>query len=315
MSPGMIDRALGLALASNRPFHVQLSGGEPTLAPEAVSYAAERVRWLSPSSTLGIQTNATRIDRAMADMMLKFNMDVGVSLDGPPRIQERLRGRAGETFQGIKYLEERNIPFTVTTVVTRENMPYLDQLILMLGGFINARGIGLDLLVKKGNAANSPVTAGADFLVPAPHELKLEIKKMVTALTMVNRMRKIPIQLRELNRLKYTLNGKPTTHFCRAAVNKSLAVTPLGDLYPCTQTAFDPDFSWGNLDAPNFMNSRASLAGLSGKTKSNPKNCRICPLEDRCPGDCPGRIYYNDNAHLACAMYKALFAQLNKESK
>lgn len=313
MSTGIIDRALGLALESNRPFHVQLSGGEPTLVPEAVFHAAERVRRLSLSSTLGIQTNATGIDRAMADMMLKFNMDVGVSLDGPPRIQERLRGMARETFQGIKYLEEREIPFTVTTVVTRENLLHLDQLALMLGGFTNARGIGLDLLVKKGNVANAPLASGPDPLVPDPHELKVGIKKMVTALNMVNRMRKIPIQLRERNRLKSTLNGKGPTHFCRAAINKSLAVTPLGDLYPCTQTAFDPDFYWGNLENPKFMNSRASLAGLCVKEPSNIETCRTCPLEDRCPGDCPGRTYYNGNTLLACAMYKGLFAQLNKE--
>ena len=154
MTTGTIDRALELSLASNRSFHVQLSGGEPTLAPDAVFYAAEKVRRLSPSSTLGLQTNATRIDRAMADMMLEFNMDVGVSLDGPPGIQERLRGMARETFEGIKYLEEREIPFTVTTVVTRENLSHLDQLVLMLGGFTNARGVGLDLLVNRGNAAS-----------------------------------------------------------------------------------------------------------------------------------------------------------------
>ncbi|MFK5953206.1 MAG: radical SAM protein, partial [Desulfobacterium sp.] len=104
MAPSIIDRAIDLALASGTPFHVQLSGGEPTLVPQAVCHAAQRLRTLSPTSTLGLQTNATCIDKAMADMMLRFHMDVGVSLDGPPHIQEKLRGKAKETFQGLQYL-------------------------------------------------------------------------------------------------------------------------------------------------------------------------------------------------------------------
>jgi uncharacterized protein len=303
MSPTVIDRAIDLAMASGTPFHMQLSGGEPTLVPQAVFHAAEQVRRLSPASTLGLQTNATCIDRAMADMMLRFRMDVGVSLDGPPQIQEKLRGKAKETFQGLQYLEERGIPFTVTTVVTRENVAHLHSLVMVLGGFTQARGMGLDLLVHKGNAAKT--------LAPDPLDLQEGIKKMVPALNTVNRMRHIPLQLRELNRLTTAVQGKGTTHFCHATIHKSLAVTPRGALYPCTQTAFDSDFSWGTLDKPRFMDAPASLARVVQESDLDRDRCHTCPLAGRCPGDCPGRVYYNGNAHLACVMYKTLFSQMS----
>ncbi|SMC38889.1 uncharacterized protein SAMN02746065_101295 [Desulfocicer vacuolatum DSM 3385] len=299
MAPHTIDRAMDLALASGTPFHVQLSGGEPTLAPRAVFHAAKKVRTLSPDSTLGIQTNATCIDNAMADMMLDFHMDVGVSLDGPPQIQEKLRGKAKKTFLGLQYLEDRQIPFTVTTVVTRENVSHLHALVMVLGGFAQARGLGLDLLVNKGNAKN--------HLVPDPCELEQGITKMMTALDGVNRLRPIPLQLRELNRLTSSARGRDNCHFCHAAVNKSLAVTPEGGLYPCTQTAFDPDFFWGTLENPHFMDAPASLSGLKRAGNFDPEYCGACPLKGRCPGDCPGRIYYNGNAALACVMYKTLY--------
>lgn len=299
MAPHTIDRAIDLALASETPFHVQLSGGEPTLVPQAVCHAAQRLRTLSPASTLGLQTNATCIDKAMADMMLRFHMDVGVSLDGPPHIQEKLRGKAKETFQGLQYLEERKIPFAVTTVVTRENVSHLHALVMVLGGFAQARGLGLDLLVHKGNAPKG--------LAPDPSALEKGIKKMVTALDVVNRMRHIPLQLRELNRLISPVRGKTTSYFCHAAIHKSLAVTPRGDLYPCSQTAFDPDFSWGTLDNPHFMNAPMSLARVDQARDLGREDCRTCFLADKCPGDCPGRIHYNGNAQLSCVMYKTLF--------
>ncbi|MDR3090051.1 MAG: hypothetical protein LBU39_09565 [Desulfobulbaceae bacterium] len=95
-------------------------------------------------------------------MIRKFRMQVGVSLDGPPPLQESLRGQAAATLRGLRLLEAEEIPFRVTAVVSDENVLQLDKLAWLLAAFRQAMGIGLDLLVVKGQAS----AAGA----PGPAE-------------------------------------------------------------------------------------------------------------------------------------------------
>jgi len=46
------------------------------------------------------------------------------------------------------------------------------------------------------------------------------------------------------------------------------------------------------------------------------KSCAGCPLEGRCPGDCPGRLHYNRNEHpeLICELYRTLYAHQSAEN-
>lgn len=300
MDKRIIDRSIALALKSGTPFHLQLSGGEPTLVPGLVQYAANKMRKETPHSTIGIQTNATRIDKHMTTLMARYNLDVGISLDGTPDIQEKLRGKASETFRGLQLLEEEGIHFNITTVVTRDNADDLYRLLLLLGGFSRAGGIGLDLLVHKGNARKNQS--------PEPVQLKKGLEKMMKALETVNQMRNTPLQFRELARLKNQNRQNENTLFCHAAAGKSLAVTPDGHLYPCTQTAFDPVFSLGTLEHPDFPKAATALSIPGPHPPENNFSCNTCPLETKCPGDCPGRTYYNrfKNPHLACIMYRAI---------
>lgn len=298
MHKDMVDAAVR-EMSPHGPSHIQLSGGEPSLVPHLIEYAAKTARNLSPHSTLGIQTNGTILDPALVKLFKRFNVQVGISLDGPMDIQEQLRGNAASTLKGLKLLEEANVPFRVTSVITNKNIAYLDRLVLMLSSFPNARGIGLDLLIHKGSAVTS------DAVLPAsPGQMTDGINRMMDALRMVNRNRRIKLEFRELNAVTNAVKRKPGACFCHVGAGESLAVCPDGSLYPCSQTAGDSRFFLGTFSEPD-----SAPARLLSTFRLSSANCGHCPLKRRCPGDCYSRQYYNDaeNRQLICEMYKAIW--------
>ncbi len=298
MSAEVLSKALRLAESGSESLHVQLTGGEPTLLPEVIIRTVETIRKFTRPVTIGIQTNATHFTPELVAFLKRHQVQVGVSLDGPPAIQDKLRGRAADTLKGIGLLEASETPFRVTTVLSRENVGQLDRLVLTLAGFQTARGIGLDLLVKKGRASTG--------MAPAePVALQRGISAMLKTLSAVNGRRRIPLTLRELELLNRSQPLKKLPRvFCRAARGQSLAVTPDGRLFPCGQCLGDEAFAAGDVWHPE----PERLTGLADYRLSN-SECGNCPVNGRCPGDCPSRIYYNhgQDRNLSCVLYRTLW--------
>ncbi len=295
MTDEVLDNALSLIAGQNAPCHVQITGGEPTLLPAKIARIGERCHAMTHRPTLAIQTNGTLLNSELVQLFKNNEIQVGISLDGPPDIQEDIRGKATETLRGLKLLEKHNIPFRVTTVVTNRNILHLDKLALLLASFAGSRGIGLDLLVDKGRTTSEKIRPAS------PKEMQQGMKQLVTTLALVNSRRRIPIRLRELDLLG---RRSSTSHaFCRAATGQSLAVHPDGTLYPCGQTMADPFFSMGTVMKPDFPENLPLTA-----IHLTSHRCRTCPLNGRCPGECPSRTHYtlDRSDPLVCSLYKAL---------
>ena len=302
MSVEVLEAGIRLMMSSDRQCHVQLTGGEPTLAPRMIEHAARTLRNLKPDATLGVQTNGTMLDRSLVWMFKKYRIQVGISLDGPIAIQQQLRGDAASTLKGLRLLEANGVPFRVTTVLSGQNIDHLDKLVLMLGAFTNAQGLGLDLLIQKGRAKTSGLISPPDH-----DQMEDGLSRMIDALRLVNRRPSGRLRLRELETVANAINNRKRACFCHAGAGESLAVCPDGSLYPCGQTAGDSRFYMGTLDAPD-----TSLALPLKDFRLSSKDCVACPLYQQCPGDCYSRQYYNneETRRLTCVMYQSLYKQL-----
>ncbi len=130
-------------------------------------------------------------------------------------------------------------------------------------------------------------------------QLQQGLARMMQALTYVNRQRRVPLKLRELE-----IMDQSQVAFCRAAMGESLAVTPQGELYPCGQTIGDRDFFLGTLPEPRRPETSPLMQAVL-----KAEDCSGCALEQSCPGECPSRLYYNgqQGQQLACALYQSLF--------
>ena len=299
MSDEIMRRGLELAAGGGKCL-VQISGGEPTLVPESIEKVAGLAVEKGRQLTLAIQTNGTRLTPELVKLFKVHGIQVGVSLDGPPDIQEQLRGKAAATLHGLQLLERFEVPFRVTTVVTRTNVAFLSKTVLLLAGFKNARGIGLDLLINKGRAVGSTAALPTDGKA-----LQKAIPRMVATLDFVNRGRHIPLRLRERDFLQKRIYSKEKGRaFCHAGAGQSMAVHPDGRLFPCSQTMGDEEFCAGTVWHPDFKSLQIlSTVQLAGD------RCADCELADFCPGECPSRLHYNkgDDMPLACELYSALW--------
>jgi uncharacterized protein len=298
MSDEVLSEALRLAAAGSKHLHVQLTGGEPTLSPALIIRTVRTLRNHPRPVTIGLQTNGTLLTRELADFLRANRVQVGISLDGPPAVQEKLRGRAADTLKGISILESRRIPFRITSVISRENVTQLDRLVLALSGFRWARGIGLDLLVQKGRAAD------CGLLPPHPSELRDGVSAMLKALSAVNARRSHPLVLRELELLRRPRPpGNHPPAFCRAVRGQSLAVHPDGRLFPCSQCLGEEAFHAGDVRHP----APVGLERLADHQLKR-EECPDCPVYGICPGDCPSRIFHNreQDIALACTLYRTL---------
>ncbi len=307
ISRELIEASLYMASSSGLPFHIQLAGGEPTLEPDLIEFVGKKVRSYGLPTTIAIHTNGTLIEESIVKILKKYDIRVGVSIDGPPGIQETLRGESGATFRGLLLLEKMNMPIKVTTVLSSINVGHLFEHILSLAHFSNIRGIGLDPIVLKGRASN------ALELLPSPEALRTGIKNMLKALREIQKVWSVPMDLRELELVRRSLLKGVRHPYCHALKGESIAVHPDGTVYPCGQTVGDPAMAVGTIDSIDWE----KLKNCYKEIKLAEEECFNCPLEGRCPGDCPSRLHYNDEKgkKMACLLYQTIAEALKPGDK
>ena len=290
--------SLRMAAASGLPFHVQLAGGEPLLEPQLVAHLGQVIRKAGWPATVAIQTNGTLLDFDAIDILRRWDIRTGVSLDGPPVIQERVRGNARATFRGLYLLSSAGIPVRITSVLSRANVMHLGELILAMAVFPNIEGIGLDLLVQKGKALDGFQSH------PSDEEVGKGIRGMLEALRSVNRLRSVPLRWREWDSVQSAVSKAGHDQvYCHACRGESLAVHPNGSVYPCSQTVGDDAMAVGTVEHVDWT----KLRGMYRHTRLRGE-CRNCSLKGRCPGDCPSRLMYNNNraGHTMCRIYQTI---------
>lgn len=290
--------ALRVAGASGLPFHVQLAGGEPTLEPERVEAVGRMVRSAGWPATVAMQTNATLLDAGLLAVCKRYGIDICVSIDGPPPVQDRIRGNAKETFRGLGLLSRSETEVRVTAVLSDANAGCLRELILCLAAFSSVRGVALDPLVRKGRTLTGAVGEPNEVLV------RDGVRSMLATLRQVNRLRAAPIYWREHDAVGRSLQGDSAMRtYCHACRGESLAVHPDGTVYPCSQTVGDPAKAAGTADSVDWVKLRDIFRGVRLQG-----DCRECALDGRCPGDCPSRLQYGNGASykVMCTVYRTI---------
>jgi uncharacterized protein len=112
--------------------------GEPLVLPvsyyESAFQAIEALRPPSVEIRHSFQTNGTLITKDWADLFRRWNVGVGVSIDGPQHLHDANRvTRAGKgTFdraiRGARLLKEEDIPFHVISVLSKEGLERPEEL-------------------------------------------------------------------------------------------------------------------------------------------------------------------------------------------
>jgi uncharacterized protein len=113
-----------------------------------------------------IQTNATLIDERWCDLFERYDVSIGVSIDGPAALNVNRRDRGGrETFdramRGITRLKAAGISFSVIAVVTEDTIERTDELFAFLEE-LGPKHVGFNIEEREGvNATRALVHESA----------------------------------------------------------------------------------------------------------------------------------------------------------
>jgi len=142
MSESQYGQILERAFAMTALEHVDVhfAGGEPLLAgcdwfEAAFRTARDTARRFGKQVTFSLQTNANFLTPELVALLVRNEVNVGVSLDGPPEINEAARGQTGRTLEGLDRLSDAlgRRPGIIVTV-TRCNALRMPEVIDFLDG-------------------------------------------------------------------------------------------------------------------------------------------------------------------------------------
>jgi uncharacterized protein len=284
-------RALDIMIGQFGHFKIQFAGGEPLLNMDLIEQVVRYTQGLGIGYQL--QTNATLIDEKVAVNLKRMGIDVGVSIDGLPEVNDSLRpfadghGSTAATIAGLEKLRMAGIGVGLTCVLSAENVAGLPGLVDLASYLGNVEGIAFDLLRLIGRASKDSVRQANPTL--AARSVSAALKRADELALMGGRR----VRFREVERMRYLLiNGIRRRHRCYFDAGQLLMVKPNGDTYPCASLAgFPRQFYLGNILEQGFTDEVGVNLQRCRQLITPPHYCLTCSRHWLCGGPCPAQTY------------------------
>jgi len=293
-----------LDLMSDSPLKIQFAGGEPLLNLPLIERVLEYASAECNTVSFSIQTNGTILNDEIIDVLKRYKVAIGVSLDGKPETNNYLRGNTKAVIDNILLLRDHGLMTNLTVVVSDYNVGKLAETIDLAMYLGNINGIGLDLLRKAGRAdePNSPVGA-ADGA-----SLGLGLRALYEHLQKINSVYPRKIIVREFEKACIELQSKTINRdYCYAAQGNSFVVLPNGDCYPCGSLAYEKQYYMGNV--------YTAVVPIPIRCE-RPAICEECEYGAICPGGCPSRVLLCGGFdELDCVMKKTIYTLIEETDK
>ncbi len=271
-------------------FRLIFHGGEPMLHPETVEFICryiERNDFL-PFAHIGMQSNATVVSMKLIRVLRKYNVHVGVSIDGTEDIHNKLRvfpngkGSFDRTVEGIRLMQKHGVKVGPLTVLTKYNAHRIDEVYRFLMNLgLNNSGIVF--------CFNRPE------YIPTPEQYSIFAHK--TALTVLREMAKGRyFSVREFEYvIKHILT--PNRWGCWSSpcmgAREFISITYTGDTFPCNRINVQ-EWNLGNLFDKDFKDIERGRKAKEWRSRfwRNIKECSECIIGAICQGYCASTAYY-----------------------
>ncbi|MBR0191594.1 MAG: radical SAM protein [Thermoguttaceae bacterium] len=285
---------------------IVLYGGEPTLNRAGIDYAVRYVRetMRDQNADIVIFTNGILLDEELIDFFNVNHVSIILSLDGPQEIHDKYRlwngkGSFERVSQAIRKLQEKNIPFGISSTIASHTVTHLKELI---EGFITAY---------------HPVTIGLNPLhyVPAGREsIAVDVQEMARSMTEAyDTAREHGIYIEQImRRVRPFVLATPRFKDCPSCGGMIRAL-PNGCFGPCGH--FMEEQKEIELPTYSFEESQIMKKWNERISPSIP-GCAACPALGLCGGGCPynslknGGCIFSSNDERSCCQAKLMLNHL-----
>lgn len=273
-------------------------GGEVTLLPvnyyRKAIWLQEQFRRQGQKITNSLQTNGTNLSDEWLEFCRLYSVDVGVSLDGPPEVNDRRRVDAAgaptsdRVREGIGKLQAHQLDYGVLMVIDDEVIALGAERLLNYFLEIGVERIGLLNVIPENSPAGKSVKEGYlswSSYVGFLQELFLRWWPAY----------KDRIWIRELSDLIGKVQGKKaeTCIFDGDCMGGFLTIEPAGDVSACDKYLGDDAYRFGNIttmDLADLSNSH-QLRSARNSTGTAVDALRDCRWFQVCQGACPHDRY------------------------
>lgn len=281
---------------------VELAGGEPLLVFDVIKKLVERF-FRQSGLHFALQTNGLLLDEKKLEFLVDHGVGLGLSLDGPPRINDLTRGAGEKTVRAMRLLDEAGVGVNLTVVLTKRNIEHLPKFLLFLAAHPSVRVVNLDALRSLGRAEQQD-------LAPTPAQIEAMVPEMLTTLAFINERRWPALKVREVEQFHKRRSDITPQPYCLACKGKYAAVTPQGEVLPCSSLIHHKQFEAGEEHSSPW-DALKPLVHDWGP----PPECTNCPARFYCRGGCPvRRIAATGSAkrkcELECALRRAIYKEM-----
>lgn len=302
-------------LASNPNPTITWHGGEPTLA--GLEFFQKAVEFINDLQQSGqsvrhvIQTNATLVDKTMAEFFANNNFEVSISLDGPKKIHgiHRKDFRSHNTFdrtiKGIEILKQAGINPAVICTVDQKTMPFAKKVFHFLvdTGFTDIKYSP----VYDANKDEFNLTSELWFIY------------LKTVFYEWFEIADPNIHVRELDEvISWISNGNLNLCSSNRTCLAWVSIDPNGNLYPCEYLR--QILPYGNIKTMEL--SEISNTDSFNKFRCDfltlPEKCQTCQYHALCGNGCPatrekdGKLT-TDGIYVYCQQRLSLFDLIRQE--
>ncbi len=299
MSVEVAERSVDMLFAEGsedpaQPIHLHFFGGEPLLnfplLQHVVAYAEGRATELGRQVTFEVTTNGTRFDDDVIGFLNEHAVKVGVSLDGPPDVQDAARPLRGGSSYGLlapglaRFLaSRRGTPLAQKThasvVVTRRETD-----LLRLTRHLEELGFERILLTPATDLGDKvhgfrdedlPELLASYDVLAADYEGRVGRGERVTVTWFSTLMGRL-------------LSGERRTSYCGGGLDY-LGVAASGDVHLCYRFLGDREFAMGSVQEGI---DRGVTERLQAHSMDQRTTCSACWARHFCGGGC-----HHDNVH------------------
>ncbi len=269
-------------------------GGEPlVINPENYINLMEKIKEKFNKVRFSIQTNATLINEKYIEIFKKYDVHIGISLDGYDeetnkyRVYKSGRNSFKNVIEKISLLQDNNIKFGVIMTVNRT---VLDNE-LKLYNFIKKYNLNCNIRPAFKSADNSNI----DYMNEKEYYLFF-----TNLFNIWINDKNAEVKISQIKELKDEFIKVLEPNYCNRSCSSSeccqhnfISLDRNGNVYSCNRTYNNKKFFYGNLQKNSMQQIEEKINKLCEERKEyiRSSKCHNCILYTECYGGCPANAY------------------------